>query len=166
MLRVLALLGQAAVYAAIAALVGYFADSPAYTWFPADKALIKLSLIHGGTRPECRKRTPEELAKLAPNMRRPLLCPRERLPLVVDVEIDGSTLYHAVLLPTGLFSDGPSLAYEKFAVAPGRHKLEVKLRDSARQDGYDYEKEAEIDLKPLQNFAVDFRAETGGFLFR
>jgi hypothetical protein len=166
MLKVFARFGQAAVYAAIAALVGYFANSPPYTWFPEDRALIKLSLIHGGTRPECRKRTREELAELAPNMRRPLVCPRERLPLVVDVEIDGSTLYHAALPPSGLFSDGPSRAYEKFAVTPGHHRLEVKLRDTAREDGYDFEKAAEIDLKPLQNFAVDFRAETGGFLFR
>jgi hypothetical protein len=57
--------------------IGYFATSPKYRQIPDDVALIKLSISHLGDR-ECRKRTPEELAKLPPNMRAPMDCPRER----------------------------------------------------------------------------------------
>ncbi len=166
MFKALALIGQAAVYAGLAAVIGYFSNAPAYRYFPADAALIKLSLIHGARKESCRTRTPEELKKLAPNMRRATVCSRERLPVVVDLELDGHELYHAVLPPTGLFSDGPSRAYEKFQVSPGRHELEAKLRDTDRSEGYDYDKEVDIDLKPLQSLAIDFRAETGGFFIK
>ncbi len=166
MLKVLPLIGQAVVYAIVAAVVGYFSDAPAYVHFPADEALIKLSLIHGGRRKGCRERTPEELSRLAPNMRRPLVCLRQRLPVVVELELDGHDLYHALLPPTGLFSDGPSWAYVRFAVPPGHHKLEMKLQDSGRTEGWDYDQEVDIDLKPLQNLTIDFRAQAGGFLIR
>lgn len=166
MLKVLPLIGQAAVYAIIAAVIGYFSDAPAYVHFPADKALIKLSLIHGGKRKGCRERTPEELSKLPPNMRAPLVCLRQRFPVVVELKLDGRDLYHASLPPTGLFSDGPSWAYAKFAVSPGPHKLEVKLQDSGRTEGWDYDQELDIDPKPLQNLTIDFYAQTGGFLIK
>jgi len=76
--------GQAAVYGLIALALGYFSDQPAYTHFPPDRALVKLSLVHpGAPAGECRRRTPEELAQLAPNMRKVLDCPRGRLPVLV-----------------------------------------------------------------------------------
>ena len=43
-----------------------------------DEQLLKLSLSHAGARKEaCHQRSAEELAKLAPNMRAPSVCPRE-----------------------------------------------------------------------------------------
>ena len=166
MLKALAFLGQAVVYAVMAAMIGYFSDSPPYLHFPADRALIKLSLIHGGQKEGCRKRTPEELEKLAPNMRRAVVCSRKRFPVAIEVDLDGHDLYRASLPPTGLFADGPSRAYVKFTVPPGPHVLEAKLRDTGRAEGWDYKRNVDIDLKPLQNLAIDFRAETGGFLIR
>ena len=44
--------------------------------------------------------------------------------------------------------------------------LEAKLRETGRAEGGDYKRNVDIDLKPLQNLAIDFRAETGGFLIR
>ena len=55
--------------------------------------------------------------------------------------------------------------HQRFAVQPGRHVLTARLRDSEREQGYDYEREQEIELVPRQNFVIDFRAETGGFVF-
>lgn len=166
MLKVLPLIGQAAVYAAIATVIGYFSDAPAYIHFPTDKALIKLSLIHGGQRKGCRERTPEELGQLPPNMRSPVVCLRQRFPVVVEFKLDGHDLYHALLPPTGLFSDGPSQTYVKFAVPPGPHKLEMKLQDLGRTEGWDYGQEVDIDLKPLQNLTIDFKAQAGAFLIK
>ena len=68
---------QALCYAAFVAFVGYFSTSPSYVHLPAGEALVKLSFQHAGQRKvPCRERTPEELAKLAPNMRAAQDCRR------------------------------------------------------------------------------------------
>jgi hypothetical protein len=166
MARPLGYIGQGAVYLLLALGIGYCSDRPAYTHFPPDMALIKLSFAHGAHKEECRRRTPEELAKLPPNMRRPLACSRERLPVTVELLLDGKPLYQAVLPPTGLAGDGPSRVYQRFAVAPGRHELIARLRDSDRREGFDYERTAVVELAPEQSLAIDFRPEMGGFVLR
>ncbi len=159
--------GQAFVYLIFAAFLGYFASAPVYNHFPADKALIKLSLAHGAAREGgCRRRTKEELQKMPPNMRRPMDCPRQRLPVLIEFELDGETLYSASVPPTGLSGDGPSRIYQRFAVTAGKHEIVARLRDSDRTEGFDYEKRATIELKAQQSLAVDFRQEMGGFLLR
>jgi hypothetical protein len=166
MIKPFQLLGQAIAYAMFAGVIACFATSPAYTHLDPGLALIKLSFSHAGRhKGECRQLSPEELAKLPPNMRRPLDCPRERLPLRVELLLDGALLYRSDLPPSGLAGDGASMAYRKFPVVPGRHRLVARLRDSDRTTGYDYEKEAEITLHPQQNFVIDFRPSLGGFQF-
>ena len=107
----------------------------------------------------------EELNRLPPNMRQPMDCTRERLPLLIELELDGEILYRDELPPSGLASDGASTAYRKFPVPAGSHHLSARLRDSRREEGFDYEKAAGITLQPQQNFVIDFRPELGGFLF-
>ena len=166
MARPLGYVGQGAVYLLLALGIGYFSDRPAHTHFPPDMALIKLSFAHGANKEECRRRTDEELARLPANMRRPLVCSRERLPVIVELLLDGEPLYHAVLPPTGLAGDGPSRAYQRFAVTPGRHELSAGLRDTDRGQGFDYERTEVVELAPGQSLAIDFRPELGGFVFR
>lgn len=77
MTKVLRYLLQALLYGAFIAVLGYFSTSPAYRHLPPDQALVKLSFTHAAQRKgECRTRTPEELAKLPPNMRIAQDCPR------------------------------------------------------------------------------------------
>ena len=45
------------------------------------------------------------------------------------------------------------------------YELVARLRDSARESGFDYEGTAEVELRPGENYVVDFRSELGGFLF-
>ncbi|OGI67332.1 MAG: hypothetical protein A2W18_15385 [Candidatus Muproteobacteria bacterium RBG_16_60_9] len=166
MRKAFAVIGQLLAYGAFMALVGYFSVAPAYTPFDPNLALLKLSFRHTGpTKVECRRRTPEEIAKLAPNMRRSLDCPRERLPVAVELELDGRRLYAASIAPSGVWKDGHSNSYVTFAVTAGRHRLTTRLRDSRRTEGFDHERSAEIELAPRQVFVVDFRADKGGFLF-
>jgi hypothetical protein len=156
---------QALFYVAIAAVIGGFSLWPPVVHFPAEQAQIKLSLAHGAARKEeCRQRTAEELKQLAPNMRKQNDCPRERLPVWIEILVDGRSLYQANLPPTGLSGDGPSRVYARFTVPPGSRHLQLRLRDSARAEGYDYELDKVIELKPQQNLAVDFRPELGGFI--
>ena len=162
----LRLAAQAAAYLAFIAAIA-LGTTLDYRHFPADKAVIKLSFTHGAARPtDCRRRSAEELAKLAPNMRRPTDCARGRLPVFTELVVDDETVFSAALPPTGLAQDGPSRIYRSFVVAPGRHRLVIRLRDSARASGFDYMRAAEVELAPQQNFVIDFRPEGDGFIFR
>lgn len=166
MIRPGPLLGQFITYALFAVLLGVFANGPAWAPVPPDKAQILLTLIHAGKPAgECRERSAEEMAKLAPNMRRLKVCPRQRVSLLVEMEIDGKPVYREWLKPAGLSGDFPSHAYRRFAVDPGPHRITIRLRDSARAEGFDHEAAAETILVSRQNFAIDFRAAVGGFTF-
>ena len=164
--RPLRVLGQILAYAAVAVLFGLFSDWPRFTAFPPDQAQILLSFAHGAARKgECRRLSAEEIAELPANMRRSELCPRERLPVVVELLLDDEPLIRESLPPSGLAGDGPSQIHRQFAVPPGSHRLTVRLRDSARAQGFDYERSETVVLRERQNFVIDFRADTGGFLF-
>jgi len=82
------------------------------------------------------------------------------------LELDGKIIYQDALPPSGLSDDGASTAYRKFPVPAGAHHLVARLRDSRREDGFDYEKTVDVTLAPLQNLVIDFRPELGGFLFQ
>lgn len=158
------ILGQVAFYAAFMAVLGYFATLPAYTYVDPGAAVITLSFGHAGDpTSECRRLTPEEIAALPPNMRRPMDCPRGRVSLLVELELDGEILYRALLPPSGLAGDGASSAYERFVLAPGRHRMTARLRDSRREEGFDYMLEEDVVLEPGQHRVIDFRADMGGF---
>lgn len=160
-------IGQFAVLAAVAAFAAAFSDWPVYPSIPADGAVLKLSFTHGATRStECRRRTVEELAKLPPNMRRPMDCPRERRAIATELSIDGRIVFSAELPPTGLSRDGPSQIYRRFVVPAGEHTIVARLRDTQRLSGYDHHGTATVRLRPGQSLAVDFRPELGGFVFR
>jgi len=166
-MQALRYLAQFAIYAGFAALLAALASGPTYTHFPADEALVKLAFAHGGKpRGECRRLSHEELMKLAPNMRKPEVCPRERWPVEVELEVNGKLVYRATLPPSGLSGDGPSRAYERIALPAGRHDIALRLRDSGREEGFDYSHQQTVELAPRHSLLVDFRAGSGGFIVR
>ena len=166
MIRALRYVGQAAVLAAFVAVVGFFSSNPSFRHFPEGEALLKVSFSHGGDRKvECRRRTREELAELAANMRSALDCPRERVELRFEIDLDGVPLYQAELPPTGLAGDGPSRVYERFALPAGRHVLDLRLRDSRRSEGFDHVAREAVEFAAGQSVAVDFRGGEG-FIIR
>lgn len=157
---------QLVLYVPLLALIGYFSTKPAFEILPNDQALVLLSFSHAGARKgECRQRTPEELAKLAPNMRAAQDCPRERTPVTVELELDGQLLYHVEAPPAGLKQDGASTVYRRTAVAAGQHRLVARLRDQAA-GGFGYVKEETIDIPAGASLVIDFHASQGGFQFR
>jgi hypothetical protein len=159
--------GQAAWYGAIAMILGGFAMGPAYIHFPEDRAMIRLSFAHGATRQaDCRRRTAEELAKLPHKERTLFDCDRRRVSVHVELEIDGVVRLKRTIAPGGIGKDGPARVYESFVVSPGRHAIAARLRDSARPQGFDYERRAELMLAPRQNLAIDFHADLGGFIIK
>jgi hypothetical protein len=159
--------GQVVIYAGMALWLGYFANMPVYTHLDPELALIKLSVIHSAQRKgECRKRTQEELEALNPNMRKPYDCPRERLPIHIELLLDGELIYDEVLQAAGLSKGSQARAYQRFPATSGEHELVVRMVDSARTEGYDYMAAAKIRLTAGEIFVIDFRAESGGFILR
>lgn len=158
---------QILTYAAFVFVVGYFSFWPRYEYASSGDAVIKISLSHATNRVKpCRTLTAEELAALAPNMRQPERCERERVPLTVELEIDGDTITTLQAAPFGIWNDGPSSVYQRFDLHPGRHRVVARLRDTAREDGWDYSKTEDIDIEAGRYMTITFKAETGGFIFR
>jgi len=163
----LRLLLQVIAYAALAILLGYFATLPPYQYGDSQQASVKVSLSHAADRIKpCVQLTQEQIAELAANMRRTETCERERLPLILELDIDGETVLNLTAQPSGLWNDGPASIYERFEVAPGEHRVAARLRDTARSEGWDYVKTETVVLEPGRYFTITFRPETGGFNFR
>jgi len=162
----LRIVAQLLLYVPLMALIGYFSTSPRFELISAGDALLRISLIHAAERKqECRQRTPEELAKLPPNMRAALDCPRERAPLLVELEIDGAVVFRRSVPPAGFKRDGAASLYYRLPVAAGRHRVAVRLRD--RADGpFNYVREETLELAPGGMLLIDFVAAKGGFDFR
>lgn len=160
-------IGQAIIYGGFAAFLAVFANSPPYARVPEGNALIKLSFAHGAkAKGACRKLSQTELAELAANMRKAEVCPRERLPVHIRLVIDGEVLVDRELPPTGLHSDGPSRIYERIVVPSGKHEFEVSLRDTVRDEGFDYVSQYSTELEPGQSLAIDFHGGGDGFMFQ
>lgn len=156
-----ALAGQFVLYAAFAAAIGVFAHWPRYQHLAPGRALVKLSMVHHGQRlGDCVELTPEDLAALPPNMRTPTRCPRERAPVLVEVDIDGAPAIRRSARPSGLARDGASVLYQRVEVAAGRHRIAVRLRDRASETGFDHQLEQDLELVPGEILVVDFDAES------
>jgi len=159
--------GQIALYALFALVLGYFSTSPRYRHLEPDQALLRLSFSHPGKiMADCHERTPEELAKLPANMRAPLLCPRERSPVRVRVEMDDIELVNASFAPSGLSRDGAATGYHRLPIPAGRHRVRVQFNDDVRVPGFNYERERTLDVVPGQVVLIDFAAERGEVLIR
>ena len=160
-------IGQVVLYAALAAVLVVFANWPAYRQLGPDQALIKLSVVHEPQRVQaCTQRTPEELAKLPPNMRVPMDCPRERAPLVAEVDVDGRLAFRQVAQPSGLSHDGRATLYHRLVTTAGRHDVTVRLRDRAGTEAFDYQGTTRVELRPAQILVIDFQAAQRAIVFR
>lgn len=158
---------QAFWMALFALVIGYFSIKPDYRHMPPDQALLRLSISHAGQLiGDCHQRTEAELQKLAPNMRAQQDCPRERSPVTIEVDVDGASMYREVIEPSGLSRDGASTAYRRLPVTPGTHRIEVRLKDSARQAGFNYTRNETVDLKPRQVVVIDFNRQQGGVIIK
>ena len=98
---------MALVLGGLAAVTGILAATIPWRQLGEDQAVVRLSIRHA-TAPKiaCKPLTPQEMAELPPNMRRPVDCPRERWPVYVELENNGRLLYRGTHQPSGLWNDG------------------------------------------------------------
>ena len=165
--KVLRYAGQAALFALFAVFIGYFSTAPRYRHLPEDAALLRLSFKHPGKiTVDCRQRSAEELAKMPAQLRTQADCPRERSPVRVRVEFDGSTLIEDTFSPSGLSRDGAAAGYRRVPITAGEHRVRVQFNDDVRVPGYNFEREQTITAVPGQVILIDFNAERGGILIK
>jgi len=165
-MKAIRFLAQLALYAPLMAILGYFSTEPRFSAVSPDEALVRVSFIHATQRREaCRERSAEELAKLAPNMRAALDCPRERSPLLVEIELDGKVVLRREAEPSGLRRDGNVAVYERMALPAGRHRIVARLRDRP-EGGFNFVKDDTVELVGGRVLIIDFNTERGGFVFR
>ncbi|HEX7374591.1 MAG TPA: hypothetical protein VF277_06425, partial [Steroidobacteraceae bacterium] len=162
----LRLAGQVLMLGAVAVLIGWFATRPSYAYLGHEQALIKLSFSHAAqSLKPCRHYTQEELAKLPITQRRATTCERGRWPVYLELDLDGQPVHRGTHPPAGLWDDGPSTVYASFRVPAGKHRIDARLRDSGRKEGFDYAASDSVTLVPGQNFVIDFRGTEGSFRF-
>lgn len=159
--------GQLALYGLFAAAIGVFSQWPPYRPLEPGQALIKLSFTRVG-KPvgDCRKPSEAELAKLPPTMRPTEICPRERSPITVQVDIDGRRVLERTAPPTGLKKDGAAALYERMVVPAGERRIAVRLSDDVRARATPYEREALVRLDAGQVLVIDFDADKGGIMIQ
>lgn len=159
-------LAQLLLYLPLMALIGVFSTWPPFTEVRPDQALLRLSFIHAAAlKHECRTRSAAELAKLPPNMRAPLDCPRERVPIRLELALDGKVVLERELAPAGLRRDGAATAYFRVTVPAGRHRIAVRMQDRP-EGGFNRQREADLELAPGSALVIDFDPAKGGFVFR
>ena len=106
---------------------------------------LVVSFKHAGERAgDCRALSPAELKKLPVHMRPAQVCPESRVPVRMQVRVDGRMLLNHAYPPRGLFADSASLATEQFSVPPGIHRVDVQIGDSADTSEWSYQHECEM----------------------
>ena len=155
-------IGQALLYSCFALAIGVFSRWPMYHPLKPDHALIKVSFVHHGVRvADCRPYTKEELAKLAPNMRAPMKCERERSPVQIELDIDGKTVFQKTANPSGLSRDGASTVYQRLNVPSGEHRITVRMKDNMKSPDFPYVHDSTVTLQPAQVMVIDFNPDKG-----
>ncbi|MDN4984057.1 hypothetical protein QY049_12540 [Bradyrhizobium sp. WYCCWR 13022] len=159
--------GRFVVILALFAGVAVLSNWPVYHQISDNSGAVLLTFVHGADRRgECRRLSPEEIAKLPPNMRRVQDCPRVRRAIHVELDVDGRSIFRADLPPTGIAGDGPSKVYQRFVLPAGKYDVDVRMRDSARAEGFDHEHRETVTVAPSQLLVIDYRPESGDFIFR
>ena len=162
--KVGSLLLQAVNYTAFMAMVWYFSFSPPYRQLAENNAVLTLAFGHAAKRvSECNILSQEELLKLAPNMRKPMDCPRERSPVSIELRLDGEIAVQDVIEAPGLYQDQSIDVYRNIKVPHGEHRLAVWMNDDVNVDGPTYHFEQTVNLRPAQRLVLTFDASKEGF---
>ncbi len=134
-----------------------------YSFYSPESAALKVAFKHTGKRiAECSeadliKKEGERYRKLLKDTRQVQMnisklagCPRERYPVVVEIELDGKNILKKAYAPTGFKSDMSSYIYEEFMIEPGMHKLSARLYDKGPSAPPGFSLEETVEVKPSE----------------
>jgi hypothetical protein len=89
-------------------------------------AIVRLAWRARGERVrDCRRRTPEELAKLPAHMRQEEVCEGRILPYRLVVDMDGAVAVNQLIRGAGAREDRPLYVFQDLVVSPGTHRVAV-----------------------------------------
>ncbi len=120
----------AALVLGLGAVIVGLSETP-YPIVTHEKAELVVSFKHAGRVVEKTRNTVADQKDLLPHMRRARAMERIRLPVRLQVFIDGKKLVDRSYEPGGLFKDGQSIAIEKLVLDEGEHTVSIRLDDSA-----------------------------------
>lgn len=141
------ILAQGATWLGLAAVIGAFAQGPAFSPVADDHAELRLSLAHLSERlVPCRQLTEEERQELPPTRRVQEVCERGRSPTVIELRINGQLLLERTITPAGWHDDGRAYLLQRFDLPAGRHRLDMALRDTPREEGFDMQRQFSLHL--------------------
>lgn len=148
---------QLGAYVAFAVFIVWFANGPAFQVLKPQEAMVSLTFSHAGQRiGECRTLSQDELNTLAPNMRKPNDCPRERHPVRIRLTANDDLLLEETLLPSGIWRDGKSNVYLRMTVTSGEYQFLVAMNDSGSDNGFDVEEVATVSVAAGQNLVISY----------
>jgi hypothetical protein len=91
-----------------------------------DEAILRLSWRTLGFRIEqCRSRTDEELAALAPHMRTPEVCTGRGADYELRVTVDGAEMVRDTVIPAGARGDRPVYVFRDLLLGPGQYRVGI-----------------------------------------
>jgi len=147
-------------------LIASFSAGPTVRQLEEGMAVVTLAFGHAGQPVrDCHVRTPEELAALAPNMRAPLDCPRERSTLHIELYMDGELIHDLHAPPPGAYKDQGVDIYENVTVPIGHHTFTVRMKDNDQSDEFIYSNDYTVTLTAAQLLFIDFSQQKNGFVF-
>ncbi|MCP4076935.1 MAG: hypothetical protein GY744_12225 [Gammaproteobacteria bacterium] len=154
-------------YSIFMGLVWYFSILPPYHQLEENQALITYTMSHVGKHvTECKKMSYDELMKLPPNMRKPMDCPRERSPVVMELQINDEVIFSHSAQPLGLYKDQGIDIYQNIKIPAGKHRMKTWLNDDVKVEGPIYQHEQDIVIKPEQHLIIQFDSGEGGFIVK
>ncbi|MBF0155424.1 MAG: hypothetical protein HQL64_16945 [Magnetococcales bacterium] len=147
-------------------LLVYFSTSPTYHFLQPGMAELRVVFNHAAQPVSpCHRRTAEELAKLPPNMRKAVDCPRQRVHVRLEVVLDGQMVAKKSYEPSGFSDDGPAFVYGRFPVPAGTHRIRLMLKDKP-DESVTYEDERVMEMPEGRSLVVNLDETSGHFRFR
>ncbi len=127
MSRTLQVAGGAVVVFSVLAVLRLLSFTP-YTAERDVGAIVRLAWRARGERVrDCRRLSPEELAKLPLHMRQEEVCEGRVLPYRLVVALDSVTLVDRLVHGAGAREDRPLYVFQDLIVEPGIHRISVRF---------------------------------------
>lgn len=92
---------------------------------------------------------------------------RERNHAYVEIFVDGKALYEDTFTPAGWHKDGSIYLYKRFLLEPGEHRVAIRMRDTAREEGlFDFEFEETVRFEKNDVRAMTFEKSALAFAWK
>ncbi len=159
--RSLAGVASVVLAVAVSAIIGVVSDW-GYAAHASPGAELVVTFKHPGERSEvCRERTPEELERLPQHMREAKVCERARAPVRLRVNVDGAHRIAQTYAPSGIWSDGSSVAVVPLRVTPGVHEIRVEIGDSHDPTEWTHVSEQTLEFDESVRRVIAFDRSSG-----